>query len=142
MMASVDKITKENDAVACRCTFVFSRFFDMEQFENLQMGVSTERTIGIGSKYKLVTLPHCDQVPVQHICFWILVKVTDLKLEFDENKEIISTDVKTAELVNSDEIDLMDDDLENETSDDEDDRGVAEGEISDDDDMMNNRIQV
>ena len=68
--------------------------------------------------------------------------MTDLKLEFDENKEIISTDVKAAELVNSDEIDLMDDDLENETSDDEDDRGVAEGEISDDDDMMNNRIQV
>ena len=50
MMASVDKITKENDAVACRCTFVFSRFFDMEQFENLQMGVSTERTIGMGEK--------------------------------------------------------------------------------------------
>ena len=47
MMASVDKITKENDSVACRCTFVFSRFFDMEQFENLQMGVSTERTIGM-----------------------------------------------------------------------------------------------
>ena len=49
-MASVDKITKENDSVACRCTFVFSRFFDMEQFENLQMGVSTERTIGMDFK--------------------------------------------------------------------------------------------
>ena len=47
MMASVDKITKEKDSVACKCTFVFSRFFDMEQFENLQMGVQTERTIGM-----------------------------------------------------------------------------------------------
>ena len=48
MMASVDKITKEENFLACRCTFVFSRFFDMEQFENLRMGVSTERTIGMG----------------------------------------------------------------------------------------------
>ena len=48
MMASVDKITKEENSLACRCTFVFSRFFDMDQFENLRMGVSTERTIGMG----------------------------------------------------------------------------------------------
>ena len=69
--------------------------------------------------------------------------MTDLKLEFDENQEIVSTDVKKAELVNSDEVDLMDDDLEDdESSDEEDDRGVAEGEISDDDDgdLMNNRL--
>jgi len=111
MMASVDKITKEENSLACRCTFVFSRFFDMDQFENLRMGVSTERTI-----------------------------VTDLKLDFDENKEIISTDVKTATLVNSDEIDLTDDDFANESSDEDDDRGVAEGDISDDGDIMNNRI--
>ena len=48
MMASVDKITKEENSVACKCTFVFSRFFDMDQFENLRMGVTTERTIGMG----------------------------------------------------------------------------------------------
>jgi len=47
--------------------------------------------------------------------------------------------VKKATLVNSDEIDLTDDDFENESS-DEDDRGVAEGDISDDGDIMNNRI--
>ena len=67
--------------------------------------------------------------------------MTDLKLEFDENQEIVSTDVK--KVVNSDEIDLMEDDLEDDdSSDEEDDRGVAEGEISDDDDgdLMNNRL--
>lgn len=113
MMASVDRITKEKDSVSCRCTFVFSRFFDMEQFENLQMGVSTERTI-----------------------------VTDLKLEFDENKELISTDAKTAVLVNSEDIGLSD--FENESSDEEDDRGVAEGDISDDNDgdIINNAVRV
>jgi len=66
--------------------------------------------------------------------------VTDLKFDFDENKDIISTDVKTATLVNSDEIDLTDDDFANESSDEDDDRGVAEGDISDDGDIMNNRI--
>ena len=42
--------------------------------------------------------------------------------------------------MNSDEIDLTDDDFANEESDEDDDRGVAEGDISDDGDIMNNRI--
>ena len=46
MMASVDKITKKEKSVLVKCTFVFSRFFNMDEFENIHMGVPTERTIG------------------------------------------------------------------------------------------------